>query len=181
MYRRGPILLLAALVAAGVLAGEAVAGTSKAPEVTVARGKFAHHTWSFSLHGGHRHSCYTVSLTGAGTASGSATCEPDRRRPPLFRPLVSISDDKATVEVLATRTRVHSMRLKIGHPRSNRRSEWLHVRDRRITRHQAHKANVKRDFRFAVLRSRGNLCVKAFVLFDREGDRIKKQRVPCEF
>jgi len=32
-----------------------------------------------------------------------------------------------------------------------------------------------------VLHSRGNLCVKVFVLFDRQVDRIKKRHVPCEF
>ena len=73
------------------------------------------------------------------------------------------------------------MRLKIGYPRSNRPSEWIHVNNQRMTRREARKAGVKRDFRFAVLHSRGNLCVKEFVLFNKDGDRIDKQRVPCEF
>ncbi len=52
---------------------------------------------------------------------------------------------------------------------------------KRMTRHQARRADVRRNFRFVVLHSRGNLCVKQLVLFNRKDDRIKKQRVPCEF
>jgi len=94
---------------------------------------------------------------------------------------VGQSDGSATVELDVTRSRVRSMRVKIGHPKSNRPDEWIHVRTRRITRHQAHKASVRRNFRFAVFHSRGNLCVKQVILFNREGDRIDKMRVPCEF
>jgi len=50
-----------------------------------------------------------------------------------------------------------------------------------MTRHQARKAGLKRNFRFVVLRSRGNLCVKEFVLFNKDDDRIERRRVPCEF
>ena len=94
---------------------------------------------------------------------------------------ISDLNDSATVELDVTRNRVRSMRLRIGHPKSDRSSEWIRVRNRRITRRQAHKAGVSRNFRFAVLHSRGSLCVKEFVLFNRDGDRIDKQRVPCEF
>jgi hypothetical protein len=31
-----------------------------------------------------------------------------------------------------------------------------------------------------VLHSRGTLCVKGVILFDRKGDRIDDRRVPCE-
>jgi len=95
--------------------------------------------------------------------------------------VLGVSDDNATAELNVTRTRVRSMKLRIGHPHSNRPSEWVHVRAKRITRHQADQARVRRSFRFGVLRSRGEACVNKVALFDSDGRRIHKKRVPCEF
>ena len=55
------------------------------------------------------------------------------------------------------------------------------MRTNRMTRRQALRAGVRRNFRFVVLHYRGSLCVTRVVLFNRDGDRIEKQRVPCEF
>jgi len=181
MYRLGSILVLGSVLVAVILAGQAVAGGSKAQHVTVARGKFANHSWSLAVKGRHRQRCYELSLTGESSSGATGTCRPDRHRPPLWSRLMGNSDENGTVELDITRNRVRSMRLRIGHPRSDRPSEWIRVRNHRITRRQADKADVRRDFRFAVLHSRGTLCVKKVVLFNREGDRIDKQRVPCEF
>jgi hypothetical protein len=184
MSKRSWPLILAIGVIAAILAGQAMAGDSgNGQKVTVDRGRFAHRSWSLAVQGRHRQRCYFLSLKGREQSGGTATCQSDRRRPPLWSRLVGISDlnDSATVELNVTRTRVRSMRLRIGHPRSDRPSEWIHVRTRRITRRQAHKAGVRRNFRFAVLHSRGNLCVKGFALFNKDSDRIEKQRVPCEF
>lgn len=177
--------LISATVAAFViLACPVLAGViSQGRQVTLARGKFAHRSWSLVVKGRHHQSCYELDLTGRESATGAATCSSDRNRPPKWSRLVGVSDlnDSATVELNVTQERVRSMRLRIGHPKSNRPSEWIRVHNRRITRRQAHKAGVTRNFRFAVLHSRGNLCVKEFVLFNRKGDRLDKQRVPCEF
>jgi hypothetical protein len=56
----------------------------------------------------------------------------------------------------------------------------MRVHTRRISRGEARRAKVRRNFRFAVLHSRGTLCVKGVILFDRKGDRIDDRRVPCE-
>lgn len=90
------------------------------------------------------------------------------------------NNESATVELDITRPRVRNMRLKIGHPRTNRKPEWIRVRNRRITRHQAEEANVRRNWRFAVLYSRGTLCVERVILFNRNDHKIDDQRVPCE-
>lgn len=90
------------------------------------------------------------------------------------------NNNSATVELDVTRNRVRSMRLRIGHPRTNRQPEWIRVHNRRITRHQADEANVRRNSRFGVLHSRGTLCVMRAILFNRKGHRISDQRVPCE-
>jgi len=108
-------------------------------------------------------------------------CVPEGRPHPFFRQLLGVSEDDGTVQMYETKARVRTTRLRIAHPHSGRPAHWTHVRNRRITRHQAHESGVTRDFRFAILHSRGNLCVKRAVLFNRDGDRIDKRRVPCEF
>jgi hypothetical protein len=95
--------------------------------------------------------------------------------------LLAISDADATVGLEVTRNRVRSMRLRVAHPRSGQPTRWTRVDSERMTRHQARRAGLKRNFRFVVLRSRGNLCVKEFVLFNKDDDRIERRRVPCEF
>jgi hypothetical protein len=170
--------VVAVSLAAQALAGDASTGK----KVRVAQGRFAHRTWSLDVEGQRTQRCYELALNSSHESSVTGTCGPDRR-PPLWSRVMGNSDlnDSATVELNVTRNRVRSMRLRIGHPKTNRPSEWIHVHNQRMTRHEAHRAGVRRDFRFAVLHSRGTLCVKGFVLFNREGDRIEKQRVPCEF
>jgi hypothetical protein len=179
-HKVGPIAISALAVATGVLAGQALAGdVSKGKQVTVAHGRFAHRTWSLAVQGRRKQRCYVLTFDSSHQSSATGTCDPDRR-PPLWRRVMGNSDvnDSATVELDITRNRVRHMRLRIGHPRTNRPSEWIHVRNRRITRRQADKANVRRDWRFAVLHSRGTL--KRVILFNRKDHRIKDLRVPCE-
>jgi hypothetical protein len=175
------MVVAAVVLVAAAFVAQALADASKGHEVIVARGEFANHTWSLAVQGRHRQRCYELELNGPSSSGATGTCRSDRHRPPLWSRLMGNSDENGTVELDITRNRVRSMRLRIGHPRSNRPSEWIHAKNRRITRRQAEKAGVRRNFRFAVLHSRGNLCVKQFVLFNKDGDRIDKQRVPCEF
>jgi hypothetical protein len=181
MSRRGSILITGAVLVAALLARHAVADAKKGREVTVAKGGFTSYSWSLAVKDQHHRRCYELSLSGPSAAGGAAMCEPDRRPHPFFRELLGVSEENATVQLYETKARVHSMRLRIAHPGSGRPSHWTHVRNQRITRRQAHRSGVSRDFRFAVLDSRGNLCVKRAVLFNREGDRIDNRRVSCEF
>jgi hypothetical protein len=73
------------------------------------------------------------------------------------------------------------MRLLTGHPRSTRPDNWIRIRTRRITRGEARRAHLHRDFRFVVPHSLGTLCVKKAVAFNRKGGRIDKLEGPCEF
>jgi hypothetical protein len=180
MRGRGLSAVAISGIAAVAFVVPALAGGTSG-KVTVARGTFPQHSWSLAVQGRRHQRCYELFLRGETSAGATGTCRSDRHRPPLWSRLMGNSDENGTVELDVTRNRVRSMRMKIGHPKSDRPSEWIDVRNHRITRRQAHKAGVRRNFRFAVLHSRGNLCVKEFVLFNREGDRIKKQRVPCEF
>jgi hypothetical protein len=182
MPRRASIAIATAALLGVALAGQAIAGDGTVGQkVTIARGKFAHHSWSLGVQGRHRQRCYVLSLSAAGSASAGGTCRSDVRRPPLWERVLGVSDDNATAELNVTRTRVRRMKLRIGHPHSNRPSEWVHVRAKRITRHQADQARVRRSFRFGVPRSRGEACVNKVALFDSDGRRIYKKRVPCEF
>jgi len=180
--RAGIVVCLAALGCAVLIAQAATGSASGDRRVVVAQGRFANHYWSLAVEGRRHRRCYELKLRGNNVVIGGlGPCESDRHRPPLWRQVTGTSDDHATVMLMVTRDRVRSMRLRIGHPHTDRSPTWIRVRARRITRHQAHEAGVRRNWRFAVLHSRGTLCVKQGVLFDRKGQRIKKQRVPCEF
>lgn len=183
MYRRACIFVCAGAIAASALAVGAFAGDgSVGQEVRVAQGKFAGRYWSLKVQGRHHRRCYELSLRGKSIVQTGGTCDPGRHRPALWSRVMGIGDqnDSATVELNVTRTRVRQMRLRIGHPRTDRPPRWMRVRTRRITRPEARKAKLRRNFRFAVLHSRGTLCVKRVILFDRKGDRIEDKRVPCE-
>ena len=118
MPRRASIAIATAALLGVALAGQAIAGDGTVGQkVTIARGKFAHHSWSLGVQGRHRQRCYVLSLSAAGSASAGGTCRSDVRRPPLWKRVLGVSDDNATAELNVTRTRVRSMKLRIGHPR----------------------------------------------------------------
>jgi hypothetical protein len=167
------------VVAAAAFAG----GLSSGQQVRVAQGRVAHHYWALKVQGRHQRRCYELSLRSKSVVNAVGTCTSDRHRPPMWRRLVGATggNNAATVELNITRTRVRKMRVRIGHPNTDRPPNWIRVHNRRITRREARKASVRRNFRFAVLHSRGTLCVKRVILFNREGHRIDDQRVPCEF
>jgi hypothetical protein len=180
MSRRAAVLVMAGAIVALAICGVAIAGGDH--EVRVAQGTFAHRYWSLKVEGRHHRRCYDLRLRGRTVAQSGRTCVSERYRPRLWRRAMGIGDnnDSATVELDITRNRVRHMRLRIGHPRTNRPPEWIHVRNRRITPREADQANVRRDWRFAVLHSRGTLCVKRVILFNRNDHRIRDLRVPCE-
>ena len=114
MPRRASIAIATAALLGVALAGQAIAGDGTVGQkVTIARGKFAHHSWSLGVQGRHRQRCYVLSLSAAGSASAGGTCRSDVRRPPLWERVLGVSDDNATAELNVTRTRVRSMKLRI--------------------------------------------------------------------
>ena len=114
---------------------------------------------------------------------GSETCRPDRRPAGDWTRVIGGSDlnDSATVELDITRRKVRSMRLRTKHPHSQIKANWVRAKTHRMSAEEASEAHVKRNFRFAVLHSRGNLCVTKVILFDKSGDRIDRFGVPCEY
>jgi hypothetical protein len=182
MPQRTLTIVCASVVSVLVVVGVAIAGgAASGQQVRVAQGRFSHHRWALKVQGRHDRRCYELWLRGKSVADAVGTCRPDKHRPPLWSRLVGITDDSsASVELNVTRTRVRAMRLRVGHPNSGRPPRWMPVHTRRISRSDARKAKIRRNFRFAVLHSRGRLCVKRVILFDRNGDRIDDRRVPCE-
>jgi hypothetical protein len=150
--------------------------------VQVAHGQFAGRSWTLAI-GGHRwQRCYRLWLQGRGNGGGS-TCRPCRRPPDDWTRVIGDSDlnDSATVELDITRKKVRSMRLRIRHPHSHIKANWSHAKTHRMRPGEAREARVKRNFRFAVLHSRGTLCVTKVVLFGKSGARIDSFAVPCEY
>ncbi len=184
MPRIGRLVVVLACVAAVLAAGQVVGATdSKPPYVHVAHGQFAGRSWSLAIAGRQERRCYRLTLHGSSVQGIGVTCRADRRPSYDWTRLEGISDlnDSATVELDVTKKRVHSMRLRIRHPRSGIKAGWVHVKTHRLTFAEAREAHVRRNFRFAVLRSRGNLCVTEVVLFNGSGARIDRSSVPCEY
>jgi hypothetical protein len=171
---------IAAALAAALAVG-AIGSTSQ--YVQVAHGQFAGRTWALKIGGRHGQRCYELSLQGHSGENGVATCGPDRRPSDDWARLIGVSDlnDSATVELTIATKRVRTMRLRVRHPHSGIKAGWIHAKTHLMHAGEAREANVKRNFRFAVIHSRGNLCVTKVVLFDSAGDRIDHFAVPCEF
>jgi hypothetical protein len=145
--------------------------------VRVAAGTIGNNSWKLGIAGQARRRCYRLSLAGGDVESSGITCTRDSRPGRDWRQLMGTGNDTASVELDLTRTRVRTMKLLTG-PSPTR---WIHVRPRRLSRDQARRAHVKRDFRFAVLHAaRDKLCVKRVILFDRHHQKLSDDRVPCE-
>jgi hypothetical protein len=184
MPQVGRILVVLSCVAAVLVTGQVVGATSSNPPyVHVAHGQFAGRFWSLAIAGRQGRRCYRLTLHSTSVQGIGVTCRADRRPPYDWTRLEGISDlnGSATVELDVTKKRVHSMRLRIRHPRSGIKAGWVRVATHRLTFAEAREAHVKRNFRFAVLHSRGNLCVTKVVLFDGSGDLIDRSSVPCEY
>jgi hypothetical protein len=165
----------------GLVAGVASAQVDSQDSVQVAAGRFAGRTWSLSLANRHDRRCYDLHISNGQFGSTLRICTPDARVRRIWKPLYDSSDGHSTIGLALTSPRVRSVRLLIGHPNSGRHDNWVHKQTRGITKRQVHRAHVKRNFRFVVLHSRGTLCERQVVAFDRKGQRIDKRRVPCEF
>lgn len=182
MPRPSRIIVVLALAVALLATGQIVgAAGSRTHYVQAAHGEFAGRSWKLAIGGHHRQRCYLLSLSGR-VNGGVGTCRGDRR-PRDWSRLIGVSDlnDSATVELNVTTKRVRRMRLRVRHPRSNIKANWISTRTHRLSAKKAREAHVKRNFRFAVLHSRGSLCVAKVVLFDKAGGKLDGFAVPCEY
>jgi hypothetical protein len=183
---------LVVLASLGALALPALASGIPKTFVPVAQGKFAGRTWSLGVAGGHGRHCYSLGLGRTGQVGGSGdveTCGPASLPKEDWRRVTGASDenDSASVELNVTSTRVRRLNLLLGHPgplepgSHSRPPTWHSFPTRIITPAEAAEAHLERDFRFAVLTGRGNLCVEGVRAFDSKGQLVEKLSVPCEY
>ena len=149
MPRRASIAIATAALLGVALAGQAIAGDGTVGQkVTIARGKFAHHSWSLGVQGRHRQRCYVaLAERGAARRAPAAHVDPTYVARRCAKRVLGVSDDNATAELNVTRTRVRSMKLRIGHPRFEPaigvgpRAHQTHHRATRLTRHASGEAS----------------------------------------
>ena len=164
----------------------AAVGVSVATEkyVRVDGGKVAGQRWTLTMsRRGSKMRCYRVVLEDWGIDE-VARCENIyHSREWLWRRVTGVADEFAALELDVTAPSVRRLKLLIGHPGSNGRpSAWQSVVTRRLSRAQARRVGLARNFRYVVLASRGrNLCVEKVLAFDRLGHRLGGFSVPCEF
>jgi hypothetical protein len=179
--KRG-ISVLAAIGIGGLLAAAAVSATgSNPPFVRVAHGRVAGHSWGLSIAGRRSKRCFRLKLVGNTVQGISVDCQPDRRPVSDWMPVTGMTTEGTTVLLAVTKKRVHSVRLRVRHPHSHIEPGWLRANTHRLSFAKAREAQVKRNFRFVVVGSRGNLCVTKAILFDGSGSPIMRLRTPCEY
>lgn len=175
-----PVLGLAAVVAVFALVVPSAIGRSGQGWVDIAGGRIGSSAWGLATsHNRDDLRCYRLLLAGGQVSA----CESDRRPLRPWRRVVGLGNESAAVELDVTAPSVRRLRLFIAHPgKHGERAAWQSVNTQSISLRQARQAQVKRDFRFAVLTGRGsNLCVEKVVAFDRAGRVLEKLEVPCEF
>jgi hypothetical protein len=182
IVRRFAVLLAVAMAALFSMAGGAT-GRSETSYVVVATGRVAGQTWQFATVGrGSDSRCYRLSFEDL-TYGEVTSCESVHRPMAVWRRVIGIADDSAAIELDVVAPNVRRLKLLVGHPgRHERPSEWQSMQTRLVSAGQAERANVDRQFRFAVLASRGsNLCVEEVRAFSGADHLLKRLEVPCEF
>jgi hypothetical protein len=87
----------------------------------------------------------------------------------------------AAISLNVTSKRVRTMNLLIAHPGGSEDPVWTRVQTHILNAKQAVISQVPRDFRFFVLTDPDNFCVEAIEAFDRAGNRLRDEQVPCEY
>jgi hypothetical protein len=159
-----------------------VVGSAKG-EVVIAKGRLSGQSWRVLVGAGkHDKRCYELELGGKGY-SAVYVCESQSQPVKVWRRVIGIANNSAAVELDVTALPVRRLKLRLGHPgRHDRRPTWRSLKTRRLGKAQAGSAGIARNFRFAVIATRGpNLCVERVFAFDLTGELLKRLAVPCEF
>jgi hypothetical protein len=149
--------------------------------VQVASGKVAGQTWKLGMARGPNHTrCFKLTTH----SGGVATCERDDLEGEWHQ-VTGTDVLSASMELELTSSRVSRLKLFLRHPResgpSARPGTWRSITPRRLTTKQARETHLSRNFRFAVVTERGNLCVEKVRAFDHKGRLLEKLSLPCEY
>jgi hypothetical protein len=151
--------------------------------VEVQRGEFGDTRWTLRMRGRHRHRCYALAAANAlGVLGGQVCGDPDRHPIDDWGQALGAGSGGArggSVELQITSQRVRRLNVLIG-PRSSHPLRWIRTKTRALTRNQASRAHLHRNFRYSVVHSRGRLCIRRVVAFDASGAVIGRFKSPCE-
>jgi hypothetical protein len=178
--RRGPIPALAALA----ISGSTAAALSQSRWTPIDRGAFSGHPWSLAMKGG-KSRCYRL---GTGEVGGPISDELSVCGDPLGRPISpwqeplgsEYSNNSASIDLVITRSRVRSTRTLLQFLHANRHQKWVHRNTKRLTKAQARKAGLRRNFRWQVVPAVPEACITEAVLFDARGEKLRTIKTPCE-
>lgn len=148
--------------------------------VEVDRGKFGQNRWTLRMKGRHKNLCVQLAAANDSGVLGGGVCRGDLL-PPLDDWQQVLGGGTAgpghfSLVFQVTSTRVRSLKLRSGPAPLT----WTRVRTRALTRGEAQKAHLPRDFRFAVTDRLGALCVRRAIAFDGAGNKIGNFLRPCE-
>jgi hypothetical protein len=181
MTRRLLVALTASLLAVtgAVAALATAAGPREDIYVPVAHGKFPSHTWDLAFGGYKNKRCTRLGVnTKKKFRDEFETCDPDRPPEDNFQPSLGFTDNASnpgSVRVLFTRKDVGKLKIRLG-PFSNFPHRWITVKAKRLSTKQAHKARVKRNFRYAIYDvhgGNGDVCEEQIIVYDLTGNQIE--------
>jgi hypothetical protein len=99
--------------------------------------------------------CFRLRLFGNTVQGISVVCQSDRRPVRNWTPVTGMTTEGNSVLLAVTKKKVHSVRLRVRHPHSHIEPGWLRANTHRLSFAEAREAQVKRNFRFVVVGSRG--------------------------
>jgi hypothetical protein len=173
-----------AVVVMFISAGVAAAGTS-GRFVVVDSGEVDDTIWVVGMARVHYERCYGIKTLRGGWEGLGKTC--GKGGPLLgqkdWRRVIGDAGEgeDVSIELDLTSKRVWTLNLLLGHPGSSREPDWRRFHTHVLNAKQAKISHLPRDFRFAVLTDSGNLCVEAVEAFDRRGNLLLDESVPCEY
>jgi hypothetical protein len=149
--------------------------------VRVDKGAFDGNCWTLWMKGGHQKRCYNLGIAGDQRIAGARGCDLRARRPRAsgWRQVLGATTGRqgGMVVMQITGRQVRYLRTRAGPGRPQRR---IHQPTKRISRREARRAHLRRNFRFAVARSPRPLCIRHVVAFDRHRVPIGRFRRPCK-
>jgi hypothetical protein len=149
--------------------------------VPVDSGRFAGTDWELAMGATGEERCYRLTMEGRGGWSQAKVCDQGIPQWHLWELEFGSSDGSAMASVSISGPQVHRVNLLMAYPGSGRKPNWHSFRMRMLTEAQAKRANLKRDFRYAVLTGFGDFCVKQVNALDRLGRLLEKRKTVCEY
>jgi hypothetical protein len=159
----------------------AIAGTS-GRFVLADSGSFGGVSWELGMARVHRQRCYALSTVRPEWADGGRVCGGGAPTGDWTDPLGDAGEGaEPSFDLNLTSPRVRSLNLLLGHPGTDRVASWHRFSTKVLSAKQARISHMPRDFRFVVVAAHGPTCVEAVEAFDRWGQVVMDEEVPCTY